>query len=394
MTATPILFIGDAPELPTGLARIGRDLASLLSRSPRFRVGYLGLGGVGTRQLPFTQYAIQRVLGNWGEGELERVWRDFAGNHTGIVFTIWDASRLTWFACPHLVHDVAPALASFLMGRHFQRWGYFPIDSTGPENKLTGIVRDTIAGYDRVLCYTRFARDLVARSLNGRTPPLDWMPHGINTDIFYPRDRHTSRLLLGVHDDDYVIGVVATNQSRKDWGLIAATISALRGKIPNLRLWAHIDVLERHWSLPALLNDFSIGDITIVTHEANDETMATWYSACDLTLHPGLGEGFGYPIAESQACGVPAMHGNYGGGAEITSEGYRIEPSAYRLDTTYNVLRPVFDPQHWVDRVLALRNVGNDGNVCNDVEHLAWRNLWPTWERWFNDGLEQYKEQP
>lgn len=390
--AIPLLFVGDSPELNSGLARIGRDLASLLSRSPRFRVGYLGLGGVGTRQLPFTQYAIQRVTGQFGENDLERVWKDFAGNRTGIVFTIWDATRLTWFACPHLVHDYAPALASFLMGRHFQRWGYFPIDSTGPENKLTGIVRDTIAGYDRVLCYSRFARDLVARSLNGRCPPLDWMPHGINSDIFYPRDRAASRLSLGVHDNDYVIGVVATNQARKDWGLVAATISVLRAKIPNLRLWAHIDVLERHWSLPALLNDFSIGDITIVTHTANDETLATWYSACDVTLHPGLGEGFCYPIAESFACGVPAIHGDYGGGAEIVPEAWRIAPVAWRLDTTFNCLRPVFEPRDWVARVLSLRddsNVTNVSNVCTDaVAHLAWKSLWPTWERWFDEGVQ------
>ena len=46
MSPTPLLFIGDSPDLRTGLGRIGRDLASLCCQLPQFRVGFLGRAGI------------------------------------------------------------------------------------------------------------------------------------------------------------------------------------------------------------------------------------------------------------------------------------------------------------------------------------------------------------
>jgi hypothetical protein len=62
---TPILFLGDAPELPGGLSRIGRDLATQVCGLPQFRVGYLGRGGVGSRRFPFQQYGFPEAR-QWG----------------------------------------------------------------------------------------------------------------------------------------------------------------------------------------------------------------------------------------------------------------------------------------------------------------------------------------
>src|SRR6185295_13845386 len=99
MTPIPILFLGDSPHLSTGLARIGRDLSCCLTKLPQFRVGYLGRGGHGSSQLPYAQYNFPEAA-QWGEHHIEQVWRDFAGDSKGVIFTIWDPSRLHWFANP------------------------------------------------------------------------------------------------------------------------------------------------------------------------------------------------------------------------------------------------------------------------------------------------------
>lgn len=390
---TPILFLSDAPELPTGLARIGRDLATLLSREPEFRVGYLGLSGYGSRQLPFAQYHIRSLVGHegqWGETTIEFAWDDFSANEYGVVFTIWDATRLHWFAQPQYLPEPAP-MRKFLMERHFQRWGYFPFDATGPGDRLSALSTDTLRGYDRVLCYTQFAKGLVERSIGAdgaRARDLDWMPHGLNLDSFQPREKREARKRCGFHANEFIVGVVATNQARKDWGLMAQVGALLRQRIPRLRLWWHTDVAERHWSFPALLTDYGLGDITVFTTTTlKDTEMSYFYSSCDVTLHPGLGEGFCYPIAESLACGVPAIHGNYAGGPELVPWGEcLVEPVMVRLDTLHNCFRPVFDPKDWVEVVM---RCDVQPEACRAaIEHLDWKKLWPSvWRKWFLGGV-------
>lgn len=391
---TPLLVLGDSPDAYGGLSRIGRDLATLLTRSPRFRVGFLGRDMVGSRKLPFVQYAINTAAGQWGEGTLQRVWQDFAGDEEGILFTIWDASRLLWLAQPQLIAEKAPELAAWLATPPFHKWGYFPIDSTGPMGRLTSMSQATLMGYQRLLAYTAWGEGIIRATIGNdaaNARGIGWMPHGLNGDTFQPRDRKATRQSLRWKERELVVGVVATNQQRKDWGLAAATIATLRQQVPYLRLWAHIDDSERHWSMAALLTDYGIGDITTMTYRMNDTELSHWLSACDVTMHIG-GEGYGYPIFESLLCGTPVVHGDYAGGADILRQcGHAtslIPPVAYRIDTTSNCVRAVYDYNAWAERILAIVQQPPDREALRaSVEHLLWPALWPRFQRWFEEGL-------
>lgn len=144
------------------------------------------------------------------------------------------------------------------------------------------------------------------------------IPHGIDSGIFYPRDRRRARLDFGYHvfgegqqhiikSDEFLVGIIATNQPRKDWPLAFETVSILRIKHnKNVRLWIHTDALERYWSIPTLAQDYGLSDCSWATlSDLTDDQLAWGYSACDVTLGIGRGEGFGLPLAESLACGTP-----------------------------------------------------------------------------------------
>lgn len=390
MSQTPLLFFGDSPDLQTGLGRIGRDLASMASSLPEFRVGFLGRGGCGSRQLPFAQYNFDSCW-QWGEQHIQRVWADFAGKERGVVFTIWDPTRLHWFACPQ--RDGLPRdLYSFLTSGAFERWGYFPVDGTGVGDRLTTMAQVTLAGYDRLAAYTTWGQQVLSRSVS---KPVDWMPHGINLEVWRQRDRVAARMAMEIDEGDFVVGCVMTNQPRKDWALAFTLARELRVVIPNLKLWAHTDVLERDngWSFHGLAADFGVGDCIRVTlgGTMSDKQLSYWYSGCDITVLPSLGEGFGYPIVESLACGVPVVHGNYGGGAELVPEkSWLVEPQATRLEGLHNTVRPVYDPVEWVKTVKAVSDSKVQPDYCRAaVEHLDWVKLWPAvWKKWFEGGLK------
>lgn len=388
MPPVPILFYGDSPDLQTGLGRIGRDLAVLCSSLPGFRVGYLGRGGTGSRQLPFVQYRFHES-DQWGEWQFPKVWQDFAGQQKGIVFTIWDASRLHWFARPNEAMD--PYIRNALTAGKFERWGYFPVDAEGVGWTLSTLSRDTLRGYDRVLGYGAWGAGVLSRSL-GRE--VDWIPHGVKLDTWQPRDRVAARMAMGFGKEHKVVGCLMSNQLRKDWGLACAVFRSLAAKDPQFRFWLHIDQLARtdRWDLRALIADHGIGGHVKVTISGSmsDEELSYHYSGCDLTVLPSLGEGFGFPIAESLGCGVPVVHGNYGGGVELVPrEDWLVEPVAWRIEGFSCSVRPVYEPQQWADVCLkVLDGQVSNGECRSAVEHLDWKVLWPSaWKKWFVEGI-------
>lgn len=394
----PILFLSDAPDQSSGLARITRDLATMMSSHPRFRVATLGFHGSGSVRLPFQQYQMGPM--EFGELSLPNAWKDFSRGEPGAVMTLWDISRLLWLARPGFLQDEGIRAGVEEVRRTAMIWSYFPIDSTGPNDRLTAMARETMLGINRILVTSPWSEGVLRRTIGDQESAmrgLTWMPHPINTEVFNA-DVHG----VGDHDMPDIhrmdsgqhmvrIGVVATNQLRKDWGLVAETCALIRKQIPSLRLWWHIDVDVRHWSIPALLEDFGLSDITEVTHPPiQDRELAARYRACDITLHPGSGEGFGYPIFESLACGVPAIHGRYASGSSLMGTcdlmQYTVAPVGYRHETEQNCLRPVFRASDWSEKVLAILRMDN-GGLSRKVEHLAVKNLYYPIRRWFEDGI-------
>lgn len=382
--SVPILLLSDSVDAHSGLARITRDIAGLLSRLSEFRVGTMGRGGRASSRLPWPQFVIPDQ--DWGEAYLSECWRDFAGNERGVLLSIWNPSRVRYQV---MATGLDEATRQFLNEGRFEKWLYCPIDASGPRNQLTGILGDTIKRFDRVAAYTLWGQDLIQRS-TGRTD-VDWLPHGINFNAFQPRDRSGSRLVMGVSQEDTVIGCVMTNQTRKDWGTVLCAFDQLRRLRPALKLWCHVDTMIRHWNLHSLIQDYQLQEHVLVTMSGtlSDKELSWYYSGCDLTILPSS-EGFGYCIVESLACGVPCIHSSYAGGAELVpNKDWLVEPLTYRLDGIYNDLRPVWDVQHWVDAITGFFERGRwTPEECRrSIEHLAWSNLKTPWENWMRSGI-------
>jgi glycosyltransferase involved in cell wall biosynthesis len=404
MAIVPVLILSDAVSASTGLGRIAREIAIRADQHLKdvCRIATLGYGGPGSRQFKFQQYSVEGMGADWVIPNLPEVWEDWAGNEPGAVLCIWDASRLGWFSRPnHSPAELPDPLKLFLVNARMQRWVYTPVDAEGPNGKLAYPAMQALLGFDRILAYGRFGESALRKSLGdewSKERDLASIPHGVRADVFYPRDRAASKAgffsvtqaltLRGnigekLADGEVLIGTIATNQARKDWGLWAAACSLFLSRHPKTRLWVHIDRLEKEWSIPQLLVDFGLLDRTVVSlGYLDDEQMAQAYSACDLTL--GIGpEGWGFPLAESLACGTPVIHGNCAGGVEVVDNPeLLVEPAAYRFEGLYCCRRPVYNPGDWADRMdewLGRRAALNP--------KFYWKNNWPLWEQWFRKGL-------
>lgn len=77
-------------------------------------------------------------------------------------------------------------------------------------------------------------------------------------------------------------------------------------------------------------------EILYLTQEIAPAEMAGLYTACDCLVHPYRGEGFGLPVLEAMACGLPVVA--TAGGA---TDDFATDEFAYRVEATRQSIGPV-----------------------------------------------------
>lgn len=399
-TVRPFVIVSDAPGQRTGLGRIATDLAARIwEHVPE--VDLLHVGAVKAGPLPPQGIALDLDVSwpTWGFNESPQTpWRDvllsamrWAYPHgwtaPPIIFVVQDPARMyEWLAA-------TPSTPS----DPFRWWGYCSVDATTKAGTIGGPAAAAVQWADRVLAYGPYG----ARALSKLTEtPVPWIPHGIDRRIFSPRGEAVpgtdGHRLLAPLDGQAVLGGVATNQPRKDLGLFFGVLAELRQRGHNLRGWLHVDrEIGEAWSVPQLAKEFGVDSwqALTVTTEMTDQELAACYSGCAVTLAVGRGEGFGYPIAESLACGTPCVHADHGGGADLLPMEYLVTPSWLHAEGPYVVERPILSVEWTAKTVEAIltKKIPHFANMPNgDLWHtgLDWEIVWPQFAQWIQEGLD------
>ncbi len=432
---TPLLILSDSVAGTTGLGRIARELANRIysDMSDVFRVGVLGVGGNYTSRVPYPNYPVQQ-LQNMTPLDLPQVWKDFAGTKRGILLTIWNLSWCGWLGqserlpIGHPLRDflvtasvkpetmtdeqwsqLNPQLQKVLGEKAqgpFKKWLYCPVDGELPNGTLGIEGEEILRGFDRVIAYTQYGSKVIENTLGLTSSQrrIHNLPHGTDTSVFYPRDRKLARETfisrvsngeksMPIYDDVTMVGVVATNSFRKDWGLAFETIAELVRRGKHVFLWGHTNDInglspQSYWNIMSLAQNMGLHNrIILTTHAMSDEDMAWCYSACDVTLGIGAGEGWGMPLTDSLACGVPVIHGNYAGGTDFVPREFLVDSPAYRLESKWMIKRPSFRASDWADKVeYALTEEAK--SLAKLPEYIDWNNAWPQWKKWLLEGIQ------
>lgn len=205
-----------------------------------------------------------------------------------------------------------------------------PVDHEPAPPAVLGAVRHA---YRPIAYAPNGVRALQAAGLD----PL-YAPHAYDPALLYPGDRDTARQALGLPADAFLVGTVAVNRggvpSRKAWPQLIAGAGLARGRIPSLHYLAHTHHgMDRHEGaipLPPLAGAAGLADRFIMPNEDvykrgyTDDQMRTLYQALDVLLCVSLGEGFGIPTLEAQACGVPVIGGAWAAQADLIWGGWAL----------------------------------------------------------------------
>jgi glycosyltransferase involved in cell wall biosynthesis len=166
-----------------------------------------------------------------------------------------------------------------------------------------------------------------------------YCPHGVDVDAYKPYDRSEVRRKIGVSDDAFLIGMVAANKgrpSRKGFQQALEAFRLFRDSHNDAFLYLHTTVnpdVAAGENIPALLKALRIPpDAVLVADQYRmlfdpypPKTMAKIYSSMDVLINPAAGEGFGLPVLEAQACGVPCIVTDFSAMSEVCGAGWKIE---------------------------------------------------------------------
>lgn len=201
------------------------------------------------------------------------------------------------------------------MNRNAKWMPWFPVDMY----PLPPIIRDAVAQAHKRIVFSRFAESALAES----NLDCEYIPHGFNPQHYHPSDRHAARETLNLPHDKFVLGMVAANKgipSRKAFAEVIAAFDMLRKKKLDVHLYLHTehgDGKAGRVNLAEIVNAFGLNEhVTFASQYEyllgySDELMCDVYNAIDVLVSPSLGEGFGVPIIEAQACGTPVIVGNW-----------------------------------------------------------------------------------
>lgn len=224
---------------------------------------------------------------------------------------------------------------------------------------------DSYQRADMIVTYSDYGKDVLEREAPGRIKVFDAVKPGANTDLFRPLDKSALRKRFGLSNDTNIIMSVMRNQPRK---LFPDLIEMFREYIDFCRANGKSDLANKtylylHTSYPDIgfdigrhimqngvghrtfvsyicdrckqfYPDYFQSEFTICRHcgalavhmpstekGLTREQLVEAINVADLYIQYSICEGFGMPIAEAKACGVPAMGVDY----TVTGEQVKIE---------------------------------------------------------------------
>lgn len=178
--------------------------------------------------------------------------------------------------------------------------------------------------------------------------PHSYIPLGVDTNLFKPLPMMECREKMQFPKDKFIVGMVAANKgtpSRKAFQANIAAFAALRSKHPDCLLYLHtLDGISGGWEAENLFSfckvlglrtghvyrdnpdemDVLFADQYGLALGYTPEMMVNLFSAMDVHLLVSMGEGFGIPLVEAQACGTPVITGSWTSMPELCFSGWKV----------------------------------------------------------------------
>ena len=452
-SARRLVIACEHPDLPTGFATVGRNIAECLTKDSEWSVKYLGINRApGQREMETFAYEVFEVGAplDRDDGRFIDALKRLLGEHEG------DKALCILSIGPG--YDQL-ALLELLTENHWRQdvtfVAYMPIDY-GPLPPLFGSL---LAEVDYFVPYTRNAAQIVEdwcwREDGDFGKVSQPIPHGVRTDIFRPSTLDVRRAVrrdsFRLRDDDLLIGYFGKNSRHKRAELAVRIFQLLvHGKYATCsncgslkafqldpvdmqfikpitcsgcscvelkpgkpfrkaKLYLHSDDPEgknRHhsggWDLRVLARRLAVDNQIVWSQSLPDPDgvgaceLARRMSACDIHLLPYESGGWELTVLETGACGVPNVITDFAAPPEYARPFARLIPIGPPIFETTGI-RGLMDIEFALAALLELgsshsarRVLGKNG--LEVAKEYAWPRVTRLWNKFLRSAIDKQVE--
>lgn len=339
-----ILMVGDSSAIHTGFARVIKNICLHLYNKGCYELKTIGWFHMQTDEMvPYEIIPTFRDPANILEVERDK----YSANTFPRVVEEYKPDLVICVGDTWMVETAATCK----LRNRYKLILYVPIDGHPIPPKWTEVFKSA----DIVVAYGEFGkRGMLMRDSSLKN--IRVINHGVDTDIFRPystEDRKTIRHQMN-GDGLFVIGCVARNQPRKNLPALfkaanlfvreysvcrqcksmfldVATVcpnckseDMLHGdRKTNTRFYLHMALRDCGWDIPELIDRFALkGTIVFpkgleIGKGVDIARLAEINNSFDVFALPTTGEGWGLPIIEAMACGVPVVVTDYSAHVEF-----------------------------------------------------------------------------
>ncbi len=196
---------------------------------------------------------------------------------------------------------------------------------------------------DRVIAISDHAYEQLTTWYRLREDKLEMIPHGVDTEWFYPRgEQHPV-----VDEEKTTLLYVGRLGARKGLDLALRALAEVNDEDVELLIAG----TGRHEeTLRELARELEIADQVQFLGYVPNENLPVLYSSSDIFLLPSEYEGFGLVLLEAMACGTPVIGVDAGGIPTVVPEN----------DAGQLVSRRVSDVVSAIDHIRSNKNTGAD----------------------------------
>jgi glycosyltransferase involved in cell wall biosynthesis len=440
-----ILWSNEATFLGTGFSTYGLEVMKRLQATGKYELAELASygGPHGSPKGPRGAIPWKYYHNEPSNEQEERIFRSKNTNQFGE----WKFEHVCNDFKPHIVVNVRDwwmlEYECRSMYRPFFKHVIMPTVDAVPQNPRW---LEDYAKADAVFSYTEWGLNVLKEEGAGYINTIASHPPGADTDVFKPsEDKNTLRKSMGLDPDAFIVGTVMRNQKRK---LYPNLIKDFAGFLKMLRrngeeelaqksyLYLHTSYPDVGWDIPELIQEHKVGTKVILTYMCDNckavfpsffrgakavcprcnnptahmpntasfvdrPTLAMIMNSFDCYVQYSNSEGFGMPMAEAAACGVPVLATDYSAMCDVIRKinGFPIDVLSLQKESETGCLRAFPDPESFIKTLYKLIKMSKDKRIELSkkaregvLEHYTYERTAKMWEDFF-DNLEIIPEE-
>jgi glycosyltransferase involved in cell wall biosynthesis len=275
--------------------------------------------------------------------------------------------------------------------RRFYKWAIMPTVDSAPQNEQW---ISTFINADAVLTYSDWGRSVLEKEGGGLIKTMGVASPGADTETFCPMDKAEIRKKFGIEPDIFLVGTVMRNQPRKLYPELFRAFAEFLKAAPaemasKTYLYLHTSYPDQGWSIPLLIKKYGLSRKVLMTYKCRNcaavfpsfyqdargvchscgmsaavppnvrlgvdrETVAKIINFFDVYVQYSNSEGFGMPMVEAAACGIPVFATDYSAMSDVVRKvnGTPLGLSSLAMDFEFGCFRATPDRADFVKKLI------------------------------------------